>query len=274
MDQPAPSAADQATTVRLITEAGSGAPAPLPLIGAPPDTVVDLPGGGIYSGGVWHGRAVLRELTGDAEEALSRAEVSGATSRYMRAALQFGIESLGEIEPLTNDHLGMLLLGDRNMLLMRIRAVTYGPEIHYRDAVCPRCQTKLDITIDLNTDVPIRQMDDSHRRQFTVQLSNGRGKAEVTLPTASDQDAVLDLTGKTTAERNTLILARTLVTVNDMPVSGEVGARGLSMAIRRDVLEFLVDNQPGPQFQEVGETCPTCAERLPLPIDVGDLFRL
>lgn len=235
----------------------------------PPDATVTLPGGLLEPDGSIITDAEVRELTGADEEALSKADAGRKLDRFIEVTLTRAVVRVGHYEPPSKDVLGALLIGDRDMLMLAIRKATYGNNVDYSTR-CPECQEVLDIVLDVDDDIPIRKLENPEQRRFEVPLRKG-GAATVRLPVGEDQNAVLT-SNKNVAETNTLLLSRCLIAVNGVPVTGG-SARSLGMADRKAILDFFIDQQPGPRFEEVKAACPMCEKDVPLMLDWADLFR-
>lgn len=242
------------------------------LIERPPDCSVQLPGGLMVNPMEEPIQdAEVRELTGADEEALSKADAMRNPARYIQTLLSRAVVRIGPYEPPTKDHLAALLIGDRNALLLGIRKATYGNEMEI-SVTCPGCDQVLDITFDLDKDIPVRALPDPSKRLFEVELRHG-SKAKVSLPCGGDQDAVLAGGAKRTiSEMNTLMLSRCINEIDGRPVTIAT-ARAMGMQDRRTVLDFLSEHQPGPRLEEVNEECPACEVKIPVPLDLFDMFR-
>lgn len=244
----------------------------VPFITPPPDTSVKLPGGGILDvDGTLNDDAEVKELNGADEEYLSKAEVTKNLGRYIQALVRRGTVRIGRHERLTDDLLGELLIGDREMLILAIRRATYGDEL-VMNAICPACAATPEVTFDLATEIPITETEDPARRTVDVVLRDGR-KAVVRIPTAADQNAVYALSNKTMSEMNTYLIGRCLVTIDGMPAIGHQAALTLGIMDRRELVKAMNDAQPGPKYSDVEIACPGCGGEFPLQVRLLDLFR-
>lgn len=246
-------------------------PAPeRPVLADLPETQIDLPGGWVTDEGEVLRRAEVRELTGADEEVLLRPEFQKNSTKYISEMLRRAVVKIGEVEP-TKDMIEAMLIGDRDALVLAVRRATFGDELDL-DVVCPRCETDFGVTYSLANDVPMRRLDDG-KRVFDVTLRDGR-VAQVTLPTGADQAEAVEKFNKTNlAERNSQVLARCLKSIDGVPVRGDAVAKKLGMKDRRTLVDFVVNTQPGPQYQEVSQECPNCALSFPLVLDLDTMFR-
>lgn len=237
----------------------------------PVSGLVTLPGGVMLPEGGRVVEAEVRELTGADEEALSKSDGGTNFGRFIQITLQRGTLRIGDWEPPDRSLLDSLLLGDRDTLLLAIRKATYGNEMPHT-ARCLACGEVLDIVLDLNTDIPMKELENPENRRFTVPLR--RGVAVVRLPTGADQNVVLNMKGKTVPEMNTELLSRCVIEINGEPVASRPEpVRALGMADRQTLLTFFTDTQPGPKYEGVKVPCASCERDVPLNIDLADLFR-
>jgi hypothetical protein len=250
---------------------------PQPLIEGPPEGIVQLPGGLVIKGQVIREVEVC-ELTGAHEEALARAKLSNNPARFVSTLLQCGVVSVGGEEP-SRDLLLQLLVGDRDALLIGIRRVTYGDEIELEDSKCPFCGEGYGLTVTLDDIPTVKLSDPALDAMFTTELRRGR-RALVRLPNGADQEAVMANPDLSIAERNTVLLSRCVVTLtgadgSERQVSAFPGLvrDGLSIPDRSKILEEIKKRQPGPRLDEITFTHEICGREVPLPLEVGTLFR-
>lgn len=241
----------------------------VPDIEEAPDTVVNLPAGYLTPDGELLTVAEVRELTGEDEEALAKAASSRNLLKVTNVILQRGVVNIGGV-PADAKLLNNLLVGDREALVAGVRKATYGKVVDL-DVVCPACQNKMSVGVDLDADVPIKKLDDANQRTFRLDLRNGY--CEVSLPTGNTQDYVSNSQAKTPAEINTVLLGQVVESINGEPVVGLGPVRRLGMKDRKTILDFITEKQPGPQYEDVKQECDACSREIPLPLDLGDLFR-
>ena len=243
----------------------------------PPPGQVTLPGG-LPRGGKVHRTAVVRELNGSDEEALSKALASGSLFRFMDTLIERGTEMIGDL-PATRELLKTLLIGDRDELAVAIRIATYGDEVVIEGWQCPHCQGMSDISFSLAEDVGRRVLDDpAADGVFDVALRKG-AKVRVRLPNGEDQDALFENPEWTAAQRNTVLLSRCVMTYTG-PDGQDVNIRAfprmvldLSIPDRQAVISQVAKRQPGPRYNEVKFTHAECGKQVVLALGVTDLFR-
>jgi len=106
------------------------------------------------------------------------------------------------------------------------------------------------------------------REHLSVELSNGT-TVKLRLPVGFDSQHVAKK-AKTTAEQNTLMIARCLIA--DKGVNVEEWAKSLNLKDRALVIKTLMENQPGPEIGEVNAQCATCGEDLNIVLDWASLL--
>jgi hypothetical protein len=236
-----------------------------PPLTLPPATEVDLPGGlfdpfkGIIS------NAEVRELTGIDEEAISKI---ADTAKSLLAILERATIKIGD-EPASKDLIDSLFAGDREMLLLAIRKVTFGNEIKLGPGLCPHCEEEQIFTIDLTKDVEIKKLEGD--AEFTVKCK--AGDVLVTLPKGSTQKAIVEATNRTSAELDTIMLKSCVLSINSQTVINPDVVRNLGMLDRRTILKEISDRNPGPQLGALKKECQSCGQEVPLPLSLADLFR-
>lgn len=270
MDNPEKTNADIS---RLLSESQPD----LPEIQVPPADLVTLPGG-LMRGNNLIRTVKVRELTGEHEEALSRASQALNPFHFLDTLLKCGVKQVGDYpEEDTERMLRDLLIGDREYLILEIRRATYGDEIEIENWVCPKCEgvTTLKITLD---EIPMKDLEHPETDQiFDVKLRKGR-KAHVRLANGHDQAAMFDNTKLVQAERDSILLSKTIMHVtneNGMDVSTvafPAMARQMAIPDRRSILNELAKRQPGPRYNEVKFEHADCGEQVELVVGIGDLF--
>ena len=215
----------------------------------------------------WHDLAVVKELTGADEEALDQVSKKKNLSytEYMDAILKRSVVSIGALDVQAHPQvLDKLILADRNILFLAIVKATYGRTRTVR-AVCSACDTSNDIDIELDEDFKIEVPDFDLRKPIEVETH--KGTFQVRLPNGEDLIESQNK-GSTSTETNTYILARTIVFDEGMETVDKVEfAKNLNVAVRRDLINALLDVEAGPDLEGVDTQCASCGEELPILLD-------
>jgi hypothetical protein len=243
----------------------------MPVIEEAPLGTVHLPAGWISPEGLLVREAIVRELNGFDEERLSRLGMTENPAEYVTEMLALGVEDLGGERP-SKDVLRELLIGDRDALWLGIRIATYGRELEYK-LDCTQCENESVATIDLYDDVPVKEMDDPLKREFDVELRHGVAKL-VLLNGFAQEKFSKNLGKKTQAEINTIMLANSVIAINDVRTKGEDSVRRLGSQDRATLMDFIVEHQPGPQLsEEIIVHCATCNAPFPIILSQASMFR-
>jgi hypothetical protein len=241
---------------------------PVPQIKAPSDPLVELYVGVSDTSGDWQRTAVVRELTGDDEEALAAFEAKGGVgyADYMSFLLRRAVESIGNInvkqEPGVIDN---LIIGDRDKLFMAIVETTYGTMREYQ-VDCTTCGQSNDVFVDIST-FPEKPLKEGVGPKVSTTLKDGT-VVEFRLPNGHDSLESVKV-AKTTAEQNTFLLARCVTNVTG---NTHIWAKELGMADRAKLIKTLLDAQPGPEIGEVEARCAECNETFAIMLDWASLL--
>jgi hypothetical protein len=249
-------------------------------IDGPPDGSARLLAGYVDPSGVRHTTAEVRELRGRDEETLARALATGDLSRYIDSILRAGVIRLGELtdEKEIAKALDTLIIGDRDLLVLQIRRLAYGDTLRL-NVKCPFCEDEFEVDYSFSNDVSLKPFKvegsgDRNQRLYDIELPSGR-VAEVRLVDGAAQKRIYnsDNAKKTGAELNTLLLRELVSTIDGVPVRGAGPILDMTLKDRSHLLTWLVDGQPGPQYDEVKQDCPDCQREFPLVVTIRDMFR-
>lgn len=216
----------------------------------------------------WFTNAIVREMTGADEEEMSSFDTRNnvSYSEYMSHLLKRAVVSIGNTnvkeQPLAIDD---LIIGDRDILFMAVIRATYG---RYREfeVNCRECSKSNNVTVDLDTDFPVEDTEHDLHKDMKVTLKNG-SVIYLRYPRGSDSQYVAKK-AKTTAEQNTIMLARCVVLDEvKQPFELEAWARELSLADRNKIVKTLLSAQPGPRMEEVKTQCAHCNANIVLALD-------
>jgi hypothetical protein len=243
---------------------------PQPEVADVPDCNVTLPAGLIdVRTGDLITDAVVRELTGEDEEAIARA--GNNPGRIMDTVLLHGVESIGN-RPVTRDILDVLLAGDRDALIVGVRVATFGSHLELGEITCPHCEKAQLRTVDLVKDLEVSKLPDPKLRKFEVKLR--RGKAFVSLPTGEVQRAISSSEDRNPVVLNNILLRKCVTDIDGMPVVSEEQIKKLGIADRQKLIEAILDHPVGPRLGAVKLPCEACHENIDLALSFNVLFRL
>jgi hypothetical protein len=247
----------------------------VPVIDEPPPGTAELLWG-IEHEGHRYRTALVRELNGADEEALARLPSSNANYNVMVVDLYLrcAVVQVGPID-VTKDKsaLGKLLISDRDILFKEILLTTYGKEREYENVSCQSCGFVVDLFVDVEALVEIRNEREITSDRFVVELRDGT-QVLMRYVSGADQMAVFHstVTTLTTPEANTAFLATCVEKVNGKPVGDpEKWALELGAQDRAKIVAALLDI-PAVGFKEVEVPCEKCGNRLPTRIGWADLL--
>lgn len=256
------------------------AKSPLPVAEFPPDDLVTLPGGYVRNGELIK-RVVVRELTGEDEEALARAIQNPNPYHFLDTLLACGVDRIGSLSH--EDSLALLpdlLMGDRDEIILGIRSATYGDAVEVFGWSCPLCGGKVEkIEFSLKDDVERTYLKDpANDSVFEVKLRKG-ASAKVRLATGRVLTATYDMPDLTSPQRNDVMLSKTIETWTD--AKGQVHlipgfpsmVRKMTTVDRQTVLRELTKRQPGPRYNEIRFKHEECGGEVSLALGITDLFR-
>ena len=252
---------------RIAQEAMAGPQTEVQTV-VPSNPLVELPGGFINADGDLVTTVEVRELTGEDEEIISK---SATGSKAMTTMLVRGTVAIGEDSP-ANEDFDKLLSGDRDSILIGIRALTFGEDLEY-SAVCPSCSLQQILPINLKEDIKYVTLEDPIRdRTWNITLKNG-DVASVSLPTGKTQRRITEAPESTTsAELTTMLLSSCINAINGSPAKPSTALK-LSIADREKLVTEISLRNPGPRLSEVSKACQACGESVPTPLSLGALFR-
>jgi hypothetical protein len=207
----------------------------------------------------------LRELTGWEEEYLARHQDDANTARtcnevLARCCVPPGSEPGEEVRGRVRD----LLVAERDLELVRLRRLSLGPSVEAR-VECPTCGQANDAGFSLD-ELDLEPGFPAERTGLPV----GDGELTLSLPTAGDQEELLDADLDGPAELRTWLLARSLRKA-DGSALGLEAARELPLR-RRAELERAVDEQLPTLDLTMAVRCADCDGDFTAPFDVGSFF--
>lgn len=251
----------------LAETANSAIADPVPTVDSPPPTQIKLIKGVFnMATGDWETLATVRELTGEDEEKLAALDAREDITygEYLMHLLQRAVVSIGSMSVSSNQHLiDELIIGDRDLLFLGVIRATYGRNREMQLS-CGSCGGSNDVTIDLEDDFKFENTSIDVSKPIAVQLKNNQ-TFHFNYPTTGDS-RYASKKGKTTAEQNTYIIARCIISDMDREQS-ENWAKKLSIVDRKKIVKAINQAQPGPRMEEVKTQCSHCEEELTVLLD-------
>ncbi len=240
-----------------------------------------LPGGYLDENGVLHREAELAPLTGHEEELLAETGGAVSTPELVTAILSRCVRRIGSIQPVDARVARGLLVADRQYLLLRLRAATFGDRVEGTLACpWPQCGSKVDVDFSLD-DVPVKRRE-ALEPAYRVELSRdddaeGDGEHEppraatFRLPRGSDQEALAAVLAENPARALTALLERCIVGTEGGPEDVGEWVEGLTPRARREIEEAMLAASPHLDL-EMELVCPECGRAFTAPFDLPDFF--
>jgi len=234
-----------------------------------------LPVGYVDDEGAVHRAVVLRKMTGREEAILADRRYQRNGGKLVSRLLASCIVRLGDVpRPQLPQAVAKLYSADRNFLLLKLRTITFGPELEARYS-CPHCGEAVNSVENLD-ELPVRALQNGHGPdEILLELEDGYLDREgqvhtaitLRLPTGADEEAVADQTRRNASEGKNALLARCLLSLGDLPKNRmeAIGPRILSdltLTDRRMIDRAINEQAPGVDLIREIEC-----------IECGDVFR-
>jgi len=212
----------------------------------------ELPGGVTVGEDSRLGKAVLRSLTGREEEWLARNRDAPSAARTTWLLLNC-LCSLDDT-PITVDLVRKLLVGDRDYLMLQLRRLTLGDNVH-AIVSCPACNSKIDVDFR-TTEIPVTARPQT-KPWYALALS-GR-TVRFRLPTGGDQELVLGMDSEAAVEE---LLRHCIL---------DDGGSAILPEERDAIIEAIEQLAPLVDL-ELDLACPDCGHRFLQPFDTTTYF--
>ncbi|MEV0293898.1 DUF6760 family protein [Nocardia sp. NPDC050710] len=231
----------------------------------------ELPGGYWDSDGRLHRGFELVPLTGRDEESLAGA-IGARPATFVTEVLSRCVGRIGAISPVSAQVARELLVGDRQYLLLRLRAATFGERVRAH-LICPWPDCGKPASLDFSiADVPVTSVAErAPRHTMTVSDNSEPLEIEFRLPNGADQEAVSGLLGTNEAAALTALLARCVVRIGSRTPPDEQQIAALSPRARFAIEERMAALAPRVD-QTMHTACPECHRTFVAPFDIQHFF--
>lgn len=229
-------------------------------------TQITLPGG-LWLGGVHHRHAELRPVAG-ADEALLAEERSASPARRVTRLLGRCLRRIGELEPVGEEAVRALTVGDREALLLHLRRMTLGEAMPCVLA-CPDCGEKLDLELRVG-DLLLPPYDEARSSWEATVEEDGRWYlVRFRLPAGGDQEAAADCVDREGAEAAAALLLRRCVE----SVEDEEGrpVEDWPAVVARELPARMAELDPQAEIS-LDLACPACGRRFSALFDTASYF--
>lgn len=234
------------------------------------ETIVPLING-LWHGGHWQGRAVLRPLTGADEALLLDAGHTALPAHLVTALLAATTLSIGDIAPISHDVARGLTIGDRERLLLALHAVSFGAQIDVvvQCAHAP-CGERIELPLNLMELLAAPALGPTAiEHALTVAAACGPLHVRFRLPNGADHEAAARLASD--LERATdRLLTRCILSVTDEQ-GRAVSLDGVIAALREPLADAFRTLDPAAETTTTFE-CPACQHHTTAALDAFTLF--
>lgn len=251
----------------------------------PREFEVTLPIGYFDEDGRRHRTVVIRKMTGNEEAMLADRKYQRNGGKLVTDLLVACVLRIGDLPNVTTSMIRSLYSVDRNYLLIRLRAVTFGNDLEARYA-CPNCSETVTVMEDLD-ELPMKSLEDgSAPDDIKVELSDGYLDREgelhtaitLRLPTGLDEEAVANQLRQNASLGKNALLARCLISLGDVPrhrleALGPKILADMSMSDRRLIDRAINQNAPGIDLVRTID-CPNCGQSYRATLDLSNFLAL
>lgn len=237
-----------------------------------------LPCGWMDDRGGIHKDVEIAPLSGRGRMAIARADVRSNSGRIETEVVLDTVGRIGPVEKIGKKIALDLLSSDRDFILLKARLLTKGPHMALVQ-VCPHCGEKLNIHIDLDEDVPVRELNEGDyeidrktgKRAYRIKSEELEVDALLRFSDGADQEFISPLVRSNPIGASYKAFMRQL-----LEWRGERRFQSnLIEMLDVDQIEFIeaeaVRLAPGPDLS-LWTTCDICQREFVTDVDIGDFF--
>lgn len=245
----------------------------------------NLPIGYTDGEGKTHRAAVLRKMTGKEEAILADRRFQKNGGKLVSELLKSCLVRLGELNGSSAEAMPALYSADRNYLLLKLRTITFGPELEASYS-CPSCgeTTK---TVENLDELPMRALaEDQAPDEIVVELEDGWTDRDgsthtaltLRLPTGADEEAVAAQMRQNPSLGKNALLSRCLKSLGELArhrleAMGPKILAELTLTDRRKIDKALSAAAPGVDLVRPIE-CAHCGHEFSSTVDLSHFLAL
>jgi hypothetical protein len=245
----------------------------------------ELPIGYTDEQGVVHRKVVLRKMTGKEEAILADRRNHRNGGKLVTELLHSCLVRLGDLPKNGPATVERMYSADRNFLLLKLRSITFGPELPAR-YTCPSCSEVVQVEENLD-ELPVRALAEGESvDEVTVELTDGyvdkggeiHRALRMRLPTGADEAAVASQMRQNASVGKSALLSRCLKSLGELPkhrleAIGPKILAELTMTDRRRIDRALNEVAPGIEMVRQVE-CPGCGQTFKATLDLTHFLAL
>jgi len=243
----------------------------------------ELPIGYLDADGRMHRRAVLRKMTGREEAVMADKRNRNSGARMITELLGSCLVRLGDLEKPGSRLAQALYSADRHYLLVRLREITFGPEMQGTYS-CPTCQGASVLMEDLASLEVVSLADGALPEDTVVHLDDGyvdgEGDVHDTFvfrpPTGADEEKIAPAVRENASYGKNALMARCLKAIGDMPqplveALGTSIFNDLTLKDRAIIDRALNNGGPGIKMRR-DILCDNCGRRFSATLDFSNFL--
>jgi hypothetical protein len=244
----------------------------------------ELPIGYVDHDGCVQRTAVLRKMTGRDEAIMADRRNRNNAARMITELLASCLVSLGAIQRPSTQVAQALYSADRYYLLLKLREITFGPELNATYA-CPTCRESVALVEEIPELTVTRLAPGDVPEDIVVELEDGyvdrEGERYTTLvfryPRGSDEEKIAVSSRENPSRGKNSLMARCIVALGDMPRArietlGTSVFNDLTLGDRALIDEALNENGPGVDMRR-DVTCLGCGRDYEVTLDLSNFLR-
>ena len=246
-----------------------------------------LPVGYVDGEGALHREVVMRKMTGREEAILADRKFQRNGGKLVTELLHSCTLRIGDLDRNGRAPIAGLYSVDRNYLLLKLRSITFGPELPASYS-CPHCGETQEVAEDLDAlpVTPVQDGDSAGEPEVAVELEDGwidrdgqvHTSVTLRLPTGTDEEAVAQQVRENASLGKNALLARCVKTLGDVPrhrleALGPKIMSELTMTDRRRIDRAMNETVPGVDLVRHLE-CSSCGREFTATLDMSRFLAL
>ena len=232
-------------------------------------SIINLPGG------LWHkGRRCqqleIHPLTGRDQEYLKSTSNITSQAQWSTLVMTRCVHRIGPITTITPDLIRSLTIGDREFVLLHIRAQTFGEKLScVVNCSQSDCQGQIGIDVDIGDLLlpPYSEFQQSYQR--TIKNNEDNYKVDFRLPRGMDQEKIAVVAKNDPESAAIQLICSCILKVMK---NGRVYTKTIPHLVNAELFNTMDELDPQAEIS-FGITCPECSAEFSFLLDMGMFFR-